>query len=68
MSPELQQVVQNIDQLPPIDRWEILEHLMRQFKQCLRVNNDIDSNKSFQAFISGYSIDDSRKLGKSISR
>lgn len=38
MSPQLQKIVQNIDQLPPIDRWEILEHLMEQFKQSLEMN------------------------------
>jgi predicted nucleotidyltransferase len=27
MSPQLQQIVQSIDQLSPSDRWEILEHL-----------------------------------------
>ena len=38
MSPELQQIVQNINQLSPIDRWEILEHLMGQFKKSLGIN------------------------------
>jgi len=38
MSPQLRQIVQNIDQLPPIDRWEILERLMGQFKQSSGMN------------------------------
>lgn len=38
MSPELQQIVQNINQFSPIDRWEILEHLMGQFKKSLGIN------------------------------
>ena len=38
MSPQLQQIVQNINQLSPIDRWEILEHLMGQFKKSLGIN------------------------------
>ena len=38
MSPQLQQIVQNIDQLPLLDRWEIPEHLMGQFKRSLGMN------------------------------
>ncbi len=32
MTPQLQQVVQNLDQLSDADRWQILEHLLGQFK------------------------------------
>jgi len=58
MSPELQQLVQNIDQLPPIDRWEILEHLMRQFKQSLEMNVSESITTSSQTNLFKHSYQD----------
>ena len=39
MTPKLQQVVQDLDQLTHADRWQILEHLIGQFKSASDLTN-----------------------------
>ena len=35
MTPQLQQIYQNLDQLTAIERWQIVEHLIGQFKHSI---------------------------------
>lgn len=44
MSPQLQQVLQDLNQLTSIERWQVFEHLMQQFKRFLV--GDADSPQS----------------------
>jgi hypothetical protein len=39
MTPQLQQVVQDLDQLTHADRWQVLEHLLGQFKPVSDLTN-----------------------------
>jgi predicted nucleic acid-binding protein len=39
MTPQLQQVVQDLDQLTHADRWQVLEHLIGQFKPVSDLTN-----------------------------
>jgi hypothetical protein len=39
MTPQLQKVVQDLDQLTHADRWQILEHLIGQFKPVSGLTN-----------------------------
>lgn len=38
MTPQLQQIYQDLNQLTPIERWQIIEHLIGQFKSSLGMN------------------------------
>ena len=38
MTPQLQQVVQDLDQLTQVDRWQILEYLLGQFKPTVEIS------------------------------
>ena len=39
MTPQLQQVVQDLDKLTHADRWQILEHLLGQFKPTSEIRS-----------------------------
>jgi hypothetical protein len=35
MTPQLEQIYQDLSQITPIERWQILEHLVSQFRNVL---------------------------------
>jgi hypothetical protein len=41
MTPQLQQVYQDLNHLSPIERWQILEHLIGQFRSTLSINDTL---------------------------
>jgi hypothetical protein len=41
MTPQLQQVYQDLNHLSPIERWQILEHLIGQFRSTLGINDTL---------------------------
>ncbi len=46
MTPQLQQVVQDLDQLTHADRWQILEHLIGQLKSASDIITQSSTNRS----------------------
>jgi hypothetical protein len=41
MTPQLQQVYQDLNHLSPIERWQILEHLIGQFRSTIGINDTL---------------------------
>jgi hypothetical protein len=44
MSPQLQQIYQGLGEITAIERWQILEHLIGQFKSALGENGIVATN------------------------
>lgn len=41
MTPQLEQIYQDLNHLSPIERWQILEHLIGQFRSTLGINDPL---------------------------
>jgi hypothetical protein len=49
MTPQLQQVYQDLNHLSPIERWQILEHLIGQFRTNLGINDTLPLTPNLSA-------------------